>query len=162
MPIPEWAGRVHFFELVFGTWIFYLFTIFLFQVILKTKLPEWRYQLLTFFSASFFLINHYYQEAPFYRVLLYGYTGVYAVIWYFVGISQMKSKAWLKILLTLVTGTVATFAFITFEHIAQWGVEGKLIPGHEMNEYIFMLISYVAYIAIIIWRGKVNEKAAAS
>jgi len=158
MPISEWAGRVQFFELVFGTWIFYLFTIFLFQVVLKTKLAEWRYQLLTFFSASFFMINHYYQGAPFYRTLLYTYTGVYVLVWFFVGISQMKSKLWLKVILTLVTGTVATIAFITFEHIAQWGVEGRLIAGLHMNEYVFMLISYVAYIAIIIWRGKVKAK----
>lgn len=158
LPIPEWAGRVQFFELVFGTWIFYLFNIFLFQVILKTKLNEWRYVLLTFIGASFFGINHYYQEAPFYRLLLYGYTGVYILVWYFIGINQMRVKTWAKLLITIVTAVISTVAFIMFEHIAQWGVEGKLIAGLEMNEYIFMLISYFAYIGIIVWRGKVCEK----
>lgn len=160
LPIPEWAGRVQFFELVFGTWIFYLFNIFLFQVLLKTKLSEWRYVMLTFIGASFYGINHYYQEAPFYKVLLYGYTVVFIAVWYIVGVSQMKTKTWIKILLTLITSVVSTVAFIIFEHIAQWGVEGKIIPGTEMNEYIFMLISYFAFVAIIIWRGKVCEKRA--
>lgn len=160
LPIPEWAGRVQFFELIFGTWLFYLFNIFLFQVILKTRLSEWRYVFLTFIGASFFMINHYYQEAPFYRTLLYGYTGVYILVWHFIGVNQIKARQWVKILITLVTAVVSTVAFIMFEHIAQWGVEGKLMPGNHMNEYIFMLISYAAFIAIIVWRGKVCEKNA--
>ena len=160
LPIPEWAGRVQFFELVFGTWIFYLFNIFLFQVVLKTKLSEWRYVMLTFIGASFYGINHYYQAVPFYKVLLYGYTVVYIAVWYFVGVSQMKAKLWVKILVTAVTSVVSTIAFIMFEHVAQWGVEGKIIPGNHMNEYIFMLISYFALLFIIVWRGRVCERNA--
>ena len=115
---------------------------------------------MTFIAASFYMINHYYQEAPFYRTLLYGYTGVYVLVWYFIGVSQMKAKMWVKILTTLITAVISTIAFIMFEHIAQWGVEGKLIIGKNMNEYVFMLISYVAFISIIVWRGKVCERNA--
>jgi hypothetical protein len=159
LPIPEWAGRVQFFELLFGTWIFYIFLVFLFQVVLRTRLTEWRYALLTFFGASFYWINHYYQEAPFYRTILYAYTFVFLAVWYFVGIKQMQAKTWVKLVVGLVTMVVSTIAFIMFEHIAQWGCEGKLIPGQCMNEYVFMLISYVGYIFLIVWRGRVNEKA---
>ncbi len=157
-PLAEWAGRVQFFELVFGTWIFYLFTIFVFEVLLKTKLAEWRYLLMTFIGASFFLINHYYQHAPFYLYLLWGYSLVFLVIWIVVGIRFAKVKLWLKIVLSIVIPVVATVAFIMFEHIAQWGVEGKLIPGRCMNEFIFMLISYFGYIAVIVFRGRAVQK----
>ncbi|MCK6371169.1 MAG: hypothetical protein L6Q83_07560, partial [Gammaproteobacteria bacterium] len=72
MPMIDdaWQGAVQFWELLFGTWLVYVFLVLLFEKALRQALDEWRYVLLTFIGASFFWVNHYFQHAPFYLWLL--------------------------------------------------------------------------------------------
>jgi len=51
---PAWAGKVEFYELVYGSWLTYIFTVFLFTKILRQPLEEWRYVMLTFLGAFAF------------------------------------------------------------------------------------------------------------
>ncbi len=115
----------------------------------KTFLEEWRYVMLTFLGASFFLINHYFQNAPFYRGLLIGYTLVFLIAYYLVGVNPMSGSLLKKALATL-SGIVFTIAFILFESLSRWGVE-----NYGIDEFWFMLISYFGYLGIILWRGQV-------
>ena len=39
---PAWAGKVQFYELVFGLWTAYIFLVLLWEKVLKVPLPEWR------------------------------------------------------------------------------------------------------------------------
>ncbi len=146
---PSWRGRVNFYELIFGTWLSYCFLIFMWERFFKTFLEEWRYVMITFLGASFFLINHYFQNAPFYRGLLIGYTLVFLSAYYLVGVNPMSGSLLKKALATL-SGIVFTIAFILFESLARWGVE-----NYGIDEFWFMLISYFGYLGIILWRGQV-------
>ena len=115
----------------------------------KTFLEEWRYVMITFLGASFFLINHYFQNAPFSRGLLIGYTLVFLIAYYLVGVNPMSGSLLKKALATL-SGIVFTIAFILFESLSRWGVE-----NYGIDEFWFMLISYFGYLGIILWRGQV-------
>ena len=144
---PSWIGRVTFYELIFGTCPSYFFLILMWEQLLKTQLEEWKYIMITFLGASFFLINHYFQNAPFYLWLLYGYTVVFLIVYFFIGVNQISGSLLKKTLATL-SAIVFTIAFIFFEHIAQWGVK-----DYGINEFWFMLIAYFGYIAVILWRA---------
>jgi len=147
-PDPSWAGRVCFFELVFGIWLSYMFLILMWEYLFKEKLEEWRYAFITFVGASFFLINHYYQEAPFYMLLLLSYTVVFVGIYYYVLVKPLDYNLQ-KSIIGVLTSAVFTVAFIFFEHIAQWGWEAGI------HEFWFMFISYFGYLVLIPWRGDV-------
>ena len=69
-----WQGDVQFYELVFGTWLIYIFLVLLWERVLGERLQEWCYVMITFLGASFFWVNHYFQHAPFYPYLLNGYA----------------------------------------------------------------------------------------
>lgn len=51
---PAWAGKVQFYELVFGMWMAYAFLVLLWEKILRAPLPEWRYMLLNFMGGGAF------------------------------------------------------------------------------------------------------------
>ena len=148
---PRWIGRVTFYELIFGTFLSYFFLILIWEQLLKTKLEEWKYIIITFLGASFFLVNHYFQNAPFYLWLLYGYTVVFLIAYFFIGVNQIPGSLLKKTLATL-SAILFTIAFIFFEHIAQWGVK-----DYGINEFWFMLIAYFGYIALILWRARVLQ-----
>ena len=78
---PEWAGKVQFYELVFGTWTVYAFLVWFWQSVLKEPLQEWRYAMITFLGASAFWINHYFLKAPAWLVMINVYT-VFFVFFY--------------------------------------------------------------------------------
>ncbi len=59
---PRWIGRVTFYELIFGTFLSYFFLILIWEKLLKTQLEEWKYIIITFLGASFFLVNHYFHS----------------------------------------------------------------------------------------------------
>ena len=75
-----WQGNVNFYELVFGTWLSYIFLVQIWERVLKAPLPEWKYALITFLGAGAFWINHYFQHAPFYGPLLNVYTLSFLVV----------------------------------------------------------------------------------
>ena len=70
----SWEGNVQFYELAFGTWIAYLFLVFLWKKIFKTDHEGWRYALIILIGGSFYIINHYFLHAPFYSVLINAYS----------------------------------------------------------------------------------------
>jgi hypothetical protein len=143
---PAWAGKVQFYELVYGTWTAYIFLVLLWEKILKAPLPEWRYVLLNFVGGGAFWVNHYFQKAPFWSLLINLYTLVFLVVWGWQGIrSQARSWGWN---LAAFGGAIAyTVVFIGFEQIARYGVEQR-----DVNEFWFMAASYIGFVAVIFWR----------
>ena len=146
---PAWEGKVQFYELIFGTWLVYGFLVFIWERVLGSRLTEWKYALVTFFGASFFWVNHYFQFAPFYFWLLNGYTLIFLVVYYSLCVrGQPRSRGW-KIAATL-SAVVFTIAFIIFESIARYAVDSGI------NEFWTMLVSYFGFVALILWRGRAS------
>lgn len=149
---PAWEGKVQFYELVFGTWLTYAFLVVMWERVLKAPKVEWKYALITFFGASFFWVNHYFQYAPLYVWLLNGYTLIFIGIYYAVMVrEESRSVAW-KTGAT-VTVIVFTVAFIIFENIARYFVDRQGI-----NEFWIMLVAYFGFIWLIVWRGKATSR----
>jgi hypothetical protein len=145
---PSWEGSVQFYELIFGTWLAYIFLVVLWEKILRAPLQEWHYVLLNFFGAGAFWVNHYFQGAPFYMSFLNIYTFIFLLIWYMVAVRGHGRTALWQIGATL-TAIIYTVAFIGFENIARLGVN-----DFGYSEFWFMLIAYFGFISVIIWRGK--------
>ncbi|MDH3977230.1 MAG: hypothetical protein OEU86_01840 [Gammaproteobacteria bacterium] len=155
---PAWEGKVQFYELIWGTWLTYAFMVFMWEKLLRAPKPEWVYTLITFFGASFFWVNHYFQFAPFYFWLLNGYTLVFVIIYFMTCVrGEARSVVW-KIGATL-TSVVFTIAFILFENIGRWVVDDRALGldglglGHT-GEFLVMLGAYFGFIWLILWRGR--------
>ncbi len=143
-----WQGTVQFWELVFGTWLTYIFLVLLWEKVLRQPLAEWRYVLIVFLGASFYWINHYFQHAPFYLWLLNGYTLVVWIAWYSIAVRGRGSLLW-TVLATLCF-IVFTLAFIGFEQAARF-----LMKNYGVHEFWFMFASYFGFTGLIWWRGTV-------
>ena len=145
---PTWEGAVQFYELLFGSWLTYIFLIFYWEKILRQPLKEWRYLLLNLMGAAAFLINHYFQLAPFYGGglgLLSLYTYAFLALWFFIGVrGHGRSIAW-QVAATA-SAVVYTIAFICFEYIARIGVD-----RFGIAEFWFMLGAYLGFAGIILW-----------
>ena len=150
MPVidPAWAGKVQFYELLFGAWTVYIFLVLLWEKLLRAPLPEWRYLMLNFLGAGAFWDNHYFQHAPFWLVLLNIYTGIFLVAWWWLGVrGRNRSPGW-KIAASL-GAIVYTVAFIGFEQLARLAVE-----RYGVDEFWFMAASFLGFITLILWRGR--------
>jgi hypothetical protein len=150
---PAWGGKVQFYELLFGTWTVYIFLALMWERLLRAPLAEWRYVLLNFLGAGAFWINHYFQKAPFWLVMLNLYTLIFLVAWWLVGIrgTSARSTGW-KVAAML--GAVAyTVAFIAFEQLARLGVE-----RYGVNEFWFMAATFFGFIGLILWRGNRQQE----
>jgi hypothetical protein len=143
---PAWEGAVQFYELVYGTWLAYIFLIFLWGKMLRQPLAEWQYVLASFFGAGAFWVNHYFQYAEFWSTLLNIYTLVFLAAWYLCFV-RPQGRGWGWQVLAMLGAVLYTIAFIAFENIARYGVDTL---GY--SEFWFMLTSYIAFIAIIFWR----------
>ena len=150
---PSWEGKVQFYELAFGTWIAYLFLVFMWERLFKRKHEGWRYALITLFGASFFIINHYFQLAPFYNLLINGYTLVFSVVYYVILVRPLESSFINKVFLFL-SSVLFTIVYIAAESMARFLKEGRLIPGVQIPEFLFLLISFIAGIFIILSQRK--------
>ena len=137
---------MQFYELVFGTWLAYIFLVLMWERVLKAPLPEWKYVLVTFLGAGAFWVNHYFQHAPFYQELLNSYTVAFLVAYYSVCVRPLRRSPGWTIAATL-GAIVFTVAFILFENIARFGV------NRGINEFWFMLIAYFGFLFLILWRG---------
>lgn len=146
-----WQGTVQFWELIFGTWLVYVFLVLMWEKVLREPLEEWRYVLITFLGASFYWINHYFQNAPFYFWLLNGYTLVVWIAWYQIGVRGRGSLLW-SVLATLAF-VLFTVAFIGFEQFARFGMK-----TWGIHEFWFMLISYFGFAFVIYWRRVAGER----
>ncbi len=145
---PAWAGKVQFYELLFGAWTVYIFLVLMWEKVLRAPLDEWRYLLLNFMGAGAFWINHYFQKAPLWFVMLNVYTGIFLLVWWLVGIrGQARSAAWKAA--ALLCAIVYTVAFIALEQLARLGVD-----RYGVNEFWFMAATYFGFIAVIVWRGR--------
>jgi len=151
---PAWEGDVKFFELVYGTWLAYIFLVLAWEKILRAPLDEWRYVLLNFIGAGAFWVNHYFQGAPFYMYLLNGYSLMFLVVWYFVAVRGHGRGILWQIIATLMA-VIYTIAFIGFENIARIGVNQL---GY--SEFWFMLGAYFGFVGVILWRGNVSKRSA--
>jgi hypothetical protein len=148
-----WQGDVQFYELVFGTWLIYIFLVLLWERVLGERLQEWRYAMITFLGASFFWVNHYFQHAPFYLLLLNGYAFVFWVTYWIIAVrGKARSLAW-KTGATL-TAVLFTVAFIVFEQLARLGVK-----RYGLHEFSFMAVSYFGFIGLILWRQRALQRA---
>lgn len=145
---PAWAGKVQFYELLFGTWTVYILLVLLWERVLRAPLAEWQYVLLNFVGAGAFWINHYFQYAPLWVVMINLYTLAFLVVWWRVGIrGRGGSPGWR---LGALLGAVAyTVAFILLENVARAGVERL-----GVNEFWFMAASYFGFVGVILWRGR--------
>ena len=145
---PAWAGKVQFYELLFGTWTVYIFLVLLWEKVLRAPLAEWRYVLMNFMGAGAFWINHYFQKAPLGLTMLNTSTVIYLLVWWWAGVKgQPRSVAW-KVGATL-CALVYTVAFIGFEQLSRFGVE-----RYGVNEFWFMAASFFGFIGVILWRGR--------
>lgn len=149
---PEWGGQVAFYELLYGTWLSYVLLVVMFERILKAPLAEWRYILINFVGAGAFWVNHYFQYADFWVILINVYTLWFLIIWWLCGIKPagVRSAGWKTGAMLL--AVVYTVAFIGFEQGAR-----AVVERWSVNEFWFMLTSYIGFVAIILWRGKANN-----
>jgi hypothetical protein len=148
---PNWEGQVQFYELMYGTWLTYIFVILWWEKVLRQPLPEWKYMLLTLIGAAAFLVNHYFQNSPFYQGwfgMLSLYTYVAWALWWYLGVrGHGRSLMWQA--LAFVSFVVFTIAFIGFEYISRIGVD-----RFGVSEFWFLLTAYFGFAGIILWRGR--------
>lgn len=144
-PDPSWQGPIAFYELMFGTWLSYIILVTIWERLLKSPLHEWQYVLLTCISASFFLINHYLNFAPFYWWLINGCSVLYAVVWYRTGIhGQARSVPWKCAALTLVIPYVVLYVGCE--------LSARLAVNNGIHEFWVLLAAYAGFVGIIFWR----------
>jgi signal transduction histidine kinase len=148
---PTWAGKVQFYELLFGTWLVYIFLVLMWEKVLRQPLAEWRYVMIVFLGASAFWINHYFQKAPAWVVMINVYALLFFIAYWFIGIGpQRRSIGWK--LGALLSALVFTVAYIFFEQIARFGVE-KI----GMHEFCFMTLTFFGMVGVIWWRGRARS-----
>jgi len=145
----SWEGFRQFYELAFGTWIAYLFLLLIWERLLKANHAGWKYALITLIAGSFYIINHYFFHAPFYRPLTLSYTIVFLIVYYSLLVKPLKFSL-IKKTLAFLSSVLFTIVYILTEDVARFLAQGRLIPGVYVPEFIFILIAYVAFIVIIL------------
>eukprot|EP01098_Paradermamoeba_levis_P000051 TRINITY_DN1005_c0_g1_i1.p1 TRINITY_DN1005_c0_g1~~TRINITY_DN1005_c0_g1_i1.p1 ORF type:complete len:215 (-),score=61.03 TRINITY_DN1005_c0_g1_i1:1101-1700(-) len=160
-----WEGEEPaFYELAFGSWLSWLCLFYGWRLVEKivkkvqTPIEVWRLGLVHLLGASFYVVNHYFPNAPFYKYLLYGYAAVFYVLFYFILVHhQMKDilPFVCRLGLVLVPATVYTILFILTENIARSLVTGKVL-GRKLPSFmvipeaILQAISVIATAIVII------------
>jgi len=140
-------------ELAFGTWIAYLFLVFMWKRLLKIEQEGWKYALITVAGGSFYIINHYFMRASFYNFLHNSYLVVFLIVYYYVFVKHLKASA-LKKVMAFFSSFLFTVAYMLPESLARLAVKGKLIPGVNVPEFLFLLISFLACVGIILANRK--------
>ena len=149
---PAWAGKVDFYELLFGTWTVYVFLVLLWERVLKRPLEEWRYVMIVFLGASAFWINHYFLKAP-YWVWMINIYSVFFVYFYWRLTVRGRTESGLWKLVATATSILFTIAFISFEQLARKGVE-----AWGMHEFCWMALSFLGFVGLIRWRATSKVK----
>jgi hypothetical protein len=151
---PSWAGKVEFYELVFGTWTVYVFLVLFWQRVMREPLEEWRYAMITFLGAGAFWVNHYFLKAPSptWLVLINLYTVFFIFFYWRLGVRGRERSAGWK-LLGLASSMLFTVVFILLEQLARRGVE-----RWGMNEFCWMSISFIGFAWLIWWRGHTSVR----
>jgi hypothetical protein len=145
---PAWAGKVQFYELLFGAWTVYPLLVLFWERIVRRPLAEWRYVVLNIAGGGAFCINHFLQFSPLWMALLNTYTVIFLLIWWYLGVrGDPRGLGWK---LGAMAGAIAyTVAFIGFEQLARAGNE-----QFGVNEFWWVLASYLGLAAVAIWRGR--------
>ncbi len=145
---PEWAGKVEFYELLFGTWTVYVFLVWFWQSVLKEPLQEWRYAMITFLGAGAFWINHYYLKSPAWLILINLYTVFFVYFYWRLAIRGRLQRSFGWKVVAFASSILFTVVFIAFEQLARRGVE-----HWGMHEYCWMAMSFLGFTWLIHWRG---------
>jgi hypothetical protein len=143
-----WEGKVQFYELAFGTWIAYLFLVFIWKRIFKVDHEGWRYALITLVGGSFYIINHYFLRAPFYYPLINTYSIVFFVVYYLILVKPLKLPFIKKSTAFLSSSILYSIVYILGENLARFLAEGRLIPGVHIPEFLFLVTSFLAGVFI--------------
>ena len=151
----SWEGFRQFYELAFGTWIAYLFLVFIWKRLFKVEYDGWRYALVTLIGGSFYIINHYFFFAPFYRPLIYSYSIVFFTLYYYILVRPLKFSV-IKKSAAFLSSVFFTILYIMAENLARFLAQGRLIPGVYVPEFVFLVISFFACIVIILSHRKRN------
>ena len=145
----SWEGKVQFYELAFGTWIAYLFLVFIWKRLFKVNHAGWRYALITLVGGSFYIINHYFLRAPFYSLLINLYTIIFFILYYFILVNSLDYP-FIKKSVAFLSSVLFTIVYILGENLARFLAEGRLIPGVHVPEFLFLVISFLACTLIIL------------
>ncbi|MEC9375426.1 MAG: hypothetical protein VYA80_03525 [Pseudomonadota bacterium] len=146
-PDITWQGRIALHELLFGTWISYIFLTLIWEKALRAPLEEWQYMMLTCMAASFFVINHFFFFAPFYYTMINIYSLLFLFVWWHFGIRNIQKSTLWK-LGAILLAIVYSFMYVIFELSARNLIEAGL---HE----IWITIIFMAgFAGIIQWRRK--------
>ena len=95
------------------------------------------------------MINHYFLHAPFYGLLIYPYTVMFFIIYYAVLVQPLKCSL-LKKIGVFFSAVLFTLVYTLAESLARLAVKGRLIPGVNVPEFFFLLVSFVACLGIIL------------
>jgi len=151
----SWEGKVQFYELAFGTWIAYLFLVFIWKKLFKVDHDGWRYAFITLIGGSFYIINHYFLRAPFYDVLINSYTTIFLLLYYVILVKPLRLPVIRKAALFL-SSIFFTLIYMMAENLARFLKEGRLIPRVYVPEFLFLLISFIACALIILSHRRRN------
>jgi hypothetical protein len=145
----NWQGFRAFYELAFGTPIAYLFLLFVWKKLFKADHEGWKYALITLVGGSFFILNHYFFHAPFYSLLARSYAVIFLLLYYFLLI-RPHDFSWLKQIAAVVSAVVFTGVYIGAEEVARALADGRMLNGIRIPEFVFVLIAFLAFVAIIL------------
>lgn len=149
----SWEGQRQFYELAFGSWIVYLFLLLLWKRFFKADHPGWKYAFITLVGGSFYIINHYFFYAPFYFPLIISYAAVFFIVYYGLLVKPLNAGVPVKIFGAL-SAVIFTLVYIMAENLARYLAQGRLIPGVQVPEFIFLIIATIAFMIIILWQRK--------
>jgi hypothetical protein len=149
----SWEGFRQFYELAFGSWIAYLFLLFVWKKLFKTDHEGWKYALITLVGGSNYIINHYFYYAPFYRPLTHSYTIFFLILYYTIMVKPL-SFPFLKKTAAFLSSVIFVIVYIMAEEVARHLAQGSLIPGVNVPEFFFLVISFLAFVLIILAHRK--------
>jgi len=149
----SWEGDIYFHELAFGTWIAYLFLLYIWKRLFKAANAGWKYALITLVAGSFYIINHYFMLAPFYFPLINIYTVAFLILYYAILVKPLTVPL-IKKTAAFLSSVIFTLVYISAEYAARNMVEGRLIPGVYVPEFLILVISFLAGVLIILAHSK--------
>jgi len=131
--------------------------LFIWKKLFRTDHEGWKYALITLTGGSFFILNHYFFHAPFYSLLARTYAVVFLLIYYFLLIRPAAFSVFRQILAVL-SAVLFTLVYIGAEEVARALADGRMIPGVVVPEFIFVVISFLAFVVIILASRKSRQE----
>lgn len=149
-PDPSWQGPIAFRELFFGIWLSYIVLVLMWEKVLAAPLEEWKYALLTCLGASFFVINHYFNYAPYYLWMINSYTLIFAGVWFWLGMRQ-ENRTWFWKCAALALVVLYSSLFVGFELLS------RLLIKQGLHEIWIVIATFVGFAGVILWRRRANK-----